>query len=192
MQNNEAGYDQILSPQRRPDWSAWKGVKQIKLWHAVALACDLDPYQFTAISRLPARFGDLLLLAKSSLSGQSILKPILICPDRIEETEVAPSNFGAWAKSIRYPLPAEFPWQDEPVLPLSREWPWGTRETELLRHLAQAANLFWQNYDPTDPSTAPTNNDVVKWLVKQGVARRTAEVMATILRADGLPSGPRK
>lgn len=201
MQNNEAGYDQILFAQHRPDWSLWKEVKQIKLWHAVALACDLDPYQFTLFdsprldrifSRIPGKFDALLSLAKNSLGGVSILKPIQICPDDIEETEVTPSNFGAWAKSIRYPLPAEFPWQDEPALPLSREWPWGTYETDLLKKLAMAANRFWRNYDPADASTAPTNKDVINWLIEHGVANRTAEIMATILRADGLPTGPRK
>ena len=33
---------------------------------------------------------------------------------------------------------------------------------------------------------------IFDWLKQQGVADRTAEVMATILRADGLPTGPRK
>jgi hypothetical protein len=201
MQNIEVGNPQSLYALHRPVWSGWKQVKTIKLWHAVALACDLDPYQFMVFdspgldrvfTRIPAKFDGLLSLAKNSLGGSSILKPIRICPDDIEETEIAPSNFGAWARSIRYPLPAEFPWQDEPALPLSREWPWGTYETELLRYLALAANRFWRNYDPKDPSTAPTNNDVIGWLVEHGVAKRTAEIMATILRAEGLPSGPRK
>jgi hypothetical protein len=202
MQNNEAEYDRILNPpHHKPDWGTWKQAKTIKLWHAVALACDLDPHQFTLFdsprldrifSRPPERFDNLLTLAKNSLGGGSILKPTQICPNDFEETEVAPSNFGAWVKSIRYSLPAEFPWQDEPVLPLSREWPWGTYETDLLRHLALAANRFWRNYDPTDASTAPTNKEVINWLVENGVANRTAEIIATILRADGLPTGPRK
>ncbi len=71
-------------------------------------------------------------------------------------------------------------------------WPWGNHETELLRNLAVAGNKFWALYDPTEPSTAPTNDAVVKWLKAQGVADRNAQVMATMLRADGLPSGPRK
>lgn len=201
MQNNEAANPQNLYALHRPDWSIWKQVKTIKLWHVVALACDLDPFQFMVFdlprldrvfSRPPENFEDLLSLAKSSLGGGSILRPIQICPDGIEQTEMTPSNFGAWAKSIRYALPAEFPWQDDPVLPLSREWPWGTYETESLRKLAAAANRFWRNYDPRDPGTAPTNKDVSDWLVENGVANRTAEIMATILRADGLPTGPRK
>lgn len=72
------------------------------------------------------------------------------------------------------------------------KWPWGDHETELLRKLAAAADKFWKRYDPAEASTAPTNAAVVAWLKEEGVAERNAEVMATILRADGLPSGPRK
>ena len=71
-------------------------------------------------------------------------------------------------------------------------WPWGDYETELLRKLAEAAERFWVRYDPADNTTAPTNSQVVEWLKGRGVAERTAEIMATILRADGLPTGPRK
>jgi hypothetical protein len=70
--------------------------------------------------------------------------------------------------------------------------PWGNHETRYLRKLAQASDRFWKLYDPSDPTTAPTNNMVVEWLVEEGIPRRTAEIMATILRADGLPSGPRR
>ena len=71
-------------------------------------------------------------------------------------------------------------------------WPWGSYETMLLRKMAAAAERFWVNYDPGDATTAPTNAQVISWLKSQGVAERTAEVMATILRVDGLPTGPRK
>lgn len=70
-------------------------------------------------------------------------------------------------------------------------WPWGAHETVLLRHLAAAAERFWVNFDPSDIGTAPTNAEVVDWLRERGVAQRTAEVVATLLRADGLPTGPR-
>lgn len=81
--------------------------------------------------------------------------------------------------------------QVAPTSPASG-WPWGSYETELLRKLAAAANRFWKLYDPRDTSTAPTNDAVVAWLKQQGVAERNAQVMATILRADRLPTGPRK
>lgn len=71
-------------------------------------------------------------------------------------------------------------------------WPWGGHHTRALGLLRGAAEKFWINYDPTDPSTAPTNAQVKAWLVEQGASDRIAENMASILRADGLPPGPRK
>ena len=73
-----------------------------------------------------------------------------------------------------------------------KQWPWGNRETELLRKLASAAEKLWSLYDPIDPTTAPTNKQVIDWLKNEGVSRRVAEVMAQILRDEKLPSGPRK
>lgn len=70
-------------------------------------------------------------------------------------------------------------------------WPWGEHETELLRHLLAAATKFWVNFDPGDPTTAPTNETVTEYLTKRGVSSRVAETMAQILRADGLRPGPR-
>lgn len=70
-------------------------------------------------------------------------------------------------------------------------WPWGAHTTKNLEHLAAAGQKFWQRYDPADYTTAPLNDDVVSWLRARGVSQRTAEVMATILRADNLPTGPR-
>lgn len=79
------------------------------------------------------------------------------------------------------------------IMAPSCTWPWGTHETKLLQALARAADKFWKRYDPSDPTTAPTNETVSEWLQSQeGVASRTAEIMAQILRADGLRPGPRK
>ncbi len=71
-------------------------------------------------------------------------------------------------------------------------WPWGTHDTKLLRDMAAAAHALWKNYDPAEPDTAPTNDQVETFLVARGVSKSMAEKMATILRADGLPTGPRK
>lgn len=71
-------------------------------------------------------------------------------------------------------------------------WPWGSHQTKLLEKLAAAAQKFWSNYDPAEKDTAPTNEVIINWLIAEGVSKRVAEVMAQILRADGLPPGPRK
>lgn len=70
--------------------------------------------------------------------------------------------------------------------------PWAGHRTVRLQRLAAAAAKFWKLYDPADPSTAPTNKAVEDWLIEQGESPRIAQAMATILRADGLPPGPRK
>lgn len=200
MNDHETPISQNFYSLHRPEWNHWKAAKSIRLWHIVALACDLDPYQFTVFGtseldrlfqQLPKQFEELLIVAKGGIAAGGILKLNSLSEKGIEESEIAPSNFGAWAKSIRYALPAQFPWQDNATLPLSREWPWGRYETKLLLDLAEAAKRLWTLYDPSDPSSAPTNETVIEFLQNRGVSKRTAEVMATILRADGLPTGPR-
>ncbi|MCC6192813.1 MAG: hypothetical protein IT318_27650 [Anaerolineales bacterium] len=101
----------------------------------------------------------------------------------------------AIAKPGRFP---DFPFTADDARALAtptdapaRKWPWGDHETELLRKLADAARQWWSTYDPSDPRTAPTNDAVANWLKEQGVAERNAQVMATILRADNVRTGPR-
>jgi hypothetical protein len=72
-------------------------------------------------------------------------------------------------------------------------WPWGDHHTKLLGHLEAAAMRYWVNFDPADPKTANTNETVSEWLCRERkVSRTMADAIASILRADGLPTGPRK
>lgn len=73
-------------------------------------------------------------------------------------------------------------------------WPWGSHQTKALGHLDSAAREFWTAYDPANAkATAPKNDDVVRWLVSQHqVSNSMAKAIATMLRPDGLPTGPRK
>lgn len=74
-----------------------------------------------------------------------------------------------------------------------RIWPWGHHDTAALGHLNAAAQRFWVNYDPSDASTAPTNATVSEWLrAERRVSRTMADSIASLLRPDGLPTGPRK
>ena len=72
-------------------------------------------------------------------------------------------------------------------------WPWGDHHTELLGHLDAAARKFWNGYKPADPKrTAPKSTEVISWLVEERkVSKSQASAMATLLRADGLKTGPR-
>jgi len=103
-------------------------------------------------------------------------------------TRIKTDDFVAWCD--RKGLPHNIPGRT--TQPQTTKWPWGDYETDLLRKLADAAKQWWSTYDPDDPTTAPKNNDVIKWLTENGVSERVAGNMATILRADGLPTGPRK
>lgn len=73
------------------------------------------------------------------------------------------------------------------------QWPWGNYETELLKALKATAREFWADYDPSAPHLAPTGEVIELWLVKDyGVRSPTAaKSIAQILKADGLPPGPR-
>lgn len=82
--------------------------------------------------------------------------------------------------------------EKSPAKALGR-WPWGDYTTEALDHLSAAANRFWVNYEPADNTTAPTNNEVSQWLqCERKVSATLANAIASILRPDGLPTGPRK
>lgn len=192
----------IPSEPRKPNWGDWKSASKAKLWHAVALACEMDPSNFPNFDfdkltphfdlNYPTVFASLLTLAKHNLGANGILKATSFDLYDLEGTEISLRNFATWLKSINHQLPAEFPWVPEEMPLYNLDWPWGRHETDLLRKLAAAANRFWKNYDPSDPSTAPTNQEVAEWLKKEGVAERNANVIATILRPDGLQTGPRR
>lgn len=118
-----------------------------------------------------------------------------------ERTVVRVADFVAWATTLPTPweLPEEmkrmglYPEAEEGLqVGCGAKWPWGDHETELLRTLATAADRFWKLYDPADKTTAPKNQQIIEWLEQRGVSNRLATAMATILRVDGLPTGPRK
>jgi len=107
-------------------------------------------------------------------------------------TEWAVTRFDAFPSRLLAAVKEQAQASPEPAAPAANRWPWGPHETKLLQMLAAAAEQFWKLYDPEDISTAPTNNRVEAWLKEKGVSARNAQVMATILRADNLPTGPRK
>jgi hypothetical protein len=113
------------------------------------------------------------------------------------ETWVRPADFAAFCALQGWEMPAHLEAlasrnSEQPSRELNGSWPWGQYETNLLRELAAAANKFWVNFDSADPTTAPTNAEVEKFLIDRGVSGRMAEYMAQMLRADGLRPGPRR
>lgn len=181
---------------RKPDWMKWKSDEKAKLWHAVALACDLDPVNFgffdldklrpTLSLGYPAIFVNLLKLAINDLGSNSLLGPANMAD--LEGTEVELSKFSAWLRTVGHKPPVEFPWVPDEMPSSNHAWPWGKYETQLLAKLALAADHFWKDYDP-DSANPPKQWDVVDWLMTHGVpSKNMAEAIATILRADGLPT----
>lgn len=86
------------------------------------------------------------------------------------------------------PLPKE---QSETVAP-PPSWPWGAHTTKRLESLKAAAQQFWASYDHSDMSRAPTNEVVTEWLMKErGELQSNAKAIASMLRPDGLKTGPR-
>lgn len=187
---------------KKPDWPTWSRSRTLPLWQAVALACDVDPANFEPFgpntdqpidglfAPVSPAFKDRLELARSAV-GSGILK-VVPAPDKaMIYAEVEMPHFASWLRTIQHKAPESFPWPPEELRPGRHQWPWGSHTTKNLDLMARAADKFWKHYTPSDPSTAPRNEDVAAWLVGHGMAKRTAEVVASLLRADGLPTGPR-
>lgn len=96
--------------------------------------------------------------------GAGLLKVDKLDPDHLEESEIDLTVFTSWANTTGLTFPEGFPWQPEMNLQITN-WPWGRYETNLLRKLARATDLFWKSYDPADPSSAPNNEQVIEWLM---------------------------
>ena len=186
----------------KPRWQDWLRIRHCKLWEAVALACNVDPsvYGPTGLSAnvapdgtlptIPATLRDLLHSADVAVLSGRLTTSRTSGSDRMQ-SEVDLADFTTWLQSGRHDPPDGFPWKSRELVAGPNHWPWGTYQTKDLEILALAADRFWKNYDPADKSTAPTNETVAAWLVDKGISTRKAEYIASILRADDLPTGPR-
>jgi hypothetical protein len=204
---------------KTPDWIVWKHAATVELLEGVLLSLNIDPadYRWCCGAGLPKYAGPhderthrasaALNLAKNDdrckhISGRRLValrnvgQPGKLLPGYVypasDDTKVQLLEFVQWSQTVEWSIP-------EPLKELigsspsaSNRWPWGTYETKYLRSLADAARRFWVNYDPADDTTAARNEDVVDWLIEEhGISKRIAEAMATILRVDGLKTGPR-
>lgn len=111
------------------------------------------------------------------------------------ELKIKRSEILRWLNAIGTKSVYQFDLKSAPVesMPSGNRWPWGQHSTNLLDSLEKAARRFWVNYDPSDATTAPTNEAVSTWLQSEcKLSRKMGDAIASILRADGLATGPRK
>lgn len=190
------------------DWELWGNRAVVTYVQACALSLGCKPLEVPQDLKVPLR-RRLDVVINSLRAGTLPAWPHPLDADAEQKTGVNLAEFRAWGESLPTPFtfPEQFPQAKQVVSVVASSsvprsdtntgtsakcWPWGNYETELLRHLAAAAENFWVLYDPDEPSTAPTNKQIVDWLKGQGVSERSAQAIGTILRADGLPTGPRK
>lgn len=120
--------DRIFWEPGKPNWAEWIGIKQAKLWVAIALARNIEPKHFdyfrtgkldTRFTQQPPQFTSLLTLAINNISADGMLKPIFIDLDSLADSEIRLSNFVKWIKSIgpnKIELPPDFPGTTSVVL----------------------------------------------------------------------------
>jgi len=209
-------------PHANADYAYWSRMAIWKLDEGIALSLGKNPadvnmdslegdggeYILAALARSPFR--------KEYMRRYELVSRALAVHDLRDPTR--PETFLTWALNTFDSVPAELVEQvrargkhiaDMQALTLrvaelkaqlatngtvtKDSWPWGGYETKWLRKLAAAAQRYWVNYDPSDPDTAATNKTVSDWLQnEQAVPDRVAQIMAQILRADGIRPGPRK
>ena len=192
-----------MTQERKPDWEWWGKVDEVTVIEAVALSMDIDPNKLH-YRKPPGTMGVVEVRDESPEFDKRFslaIRNLKVLEargrydvDELENCSMKLVKFTAVALSWNWKIPPEMAALAEPDKRDAKilEWPWGSRETKLLGHLAEAAKELWCRYDPTDATTAPTNIQVHDFLIKRNVSKRVAEVIAQILRADELPSGNHK
>lgn len=195
----------------RPFWDKWRCCRffPIDLDEAVALSCNFETEVVDGWDLFGLNDEDLdefrvrLDIANRAAESGGVFDVVRVPEKDGRETVKVRRlyDFVRWALQMRGQdlklwknVPKEF--VELAVEAPSPKWPWGDRTTELLDHMAAAGEFWREKYDPAFPATAPTSDDIEKFLLKRkwgkkDFPKRVAEVMAQILRPDDLKSGPR-
>lgn len=189
-------------------WRKWSRMRLACLWEAVALHCYLDPHPrhmtkntITSSTDAPAGSAARLFQERWMIAwhhgSDGVLKTTGRPGEDFRDRAVRLSDYAQWARELGMTLPPYFPTAPTSKLTTIDKWPWGTHDTAMLGHLSAAATEFWKpvseggNYDPERPTTAKSNKVVAAWLFQRTNSDNISKAMATILRADNLPPGPR-
>lgn len=193
-ESSEARLDTILCPKRKtPNWEHWGSQKIAKLCEAVALLFNIEPatLQMPLLPELPEGYDRVIDMALNGHPDNGLVALSQFDQERPEDSPIEVAKFGMWAKARGYALPPEFPIKVTPEAICHPVWPWGTYTNPTLNLLARAAYEWWSSYDPADPSTAPTNEQVKDWLVEEGATPNMAKKIASILHEPSIKTGPR-
>lgn len=185
-----------------PEWKRIMSLEpSLPLSDWIFALIDVDPYNCGFHDDFEAefqRYEDLLLRA---ILRRDLPASECTTKNNVKTWQIAARAFQAWcvAKGIDYPLVPPLPATYQAATPAPdaaqaspSRWPWGNHTTKALDLLADAAKQWWSTYDPDNPSTAPTNKEVIEYVTAKGESTKLAESIASILRADDLPTGRRK
>ncbi len=101
-------YDILGGP---PDWDMWQSLPTAMLWEAVSLSLDIGPIAVEQVVQLPEHAPEYLKrlrIAESHLAAGTVLRLVSGALGTPGATVSLP-EFGAWARSVGWELPAEFP-----------------------------------------------------------------------------------
>jgi len=101
---------------RKPSWTKWRHVPNVKLWEAVALSLDIEPglVNHSPHGRMSnshlfdkLEFKDRIFIATRNLSTKGPLVPIALVMGKPESCKISLAGFSTWARSIDWDIPPE-------------------------------------------------------------------------------------
>lgn len=106
-----------MAPSRKPNWSKWRHMLDVKVWQAVALSLDIDPDKLQRnphawMSGAPGflegrEFADRLDVVCANIGSGRALTPVAYPSEHKASWPVQMREFVAWCMSIDWPIPDE-------------------------------------------------------------------------------------
>lgn len=173
------------------------GKSPLEDW-VIPVANKIGAKRFDEKISVLGQFMQRLVIADANLLPYGTL-PSLEPNDDSFEPKVRLTDFATWAEAMGWELPEEFP-RKIPIIEHPEAGQQSNKTTiDLnqsfispdLKVLVQAAGRFWENADPDDKGTHPTNKTVEDWLKQQGIEGEKAKYGASIIRPEWAAKGRR-